>query len=208
MAETAPATADGGGLPIRPALDPARWEMLNFRGIPETTFLAAPEGAMEIRADKSSSVLYLKIADDPLPATRLSWDWQVIDGLAATDLTKTDGDDRILSVYVAFSDGSMASRLKAMVSPLSSGNVLNYVWGGAALLDIPHPHFPDTGRLIVRQTAGAPTGTWISESVDLAADYRRAFGTAPPGVAYIGLSGDADDLGMTSRGWVRNIRLE
>ncbi|WNK00034.1 hypothetical protein L2D14_01075 [Thalassospiraceae bacterium LMO-JJ14] len=71
---------------------------------------------------------------------------------------KTDGDDRTLSIYVAFPDGSMASHLKAMVSTL-------------------------------------------------AADCRRAFGTAPPGVAYIGLSGDSDDLGMTSRGLIRNIVL-
>lgn len=200
--------AADGDLPMQLDLNPAHWQMLSFRGIPETSFMAAPDGAMEVLADKSASVLYLKIADDPVPATRLTWDWQVIDGLPATDLSKTDGDDRILSIYVAFTDGSMASRLKAMVSPLAAGNVLNYVWGGAAELDIAHPHFPDSGRLIVRRTVSAPVGEWMMESVDLAADYRRAFGAPPPGVAYIGISGDADDLGMTSRGLIRNIRIE
>ncbi|MEX0694391.1 MAG: DUF3047 domain-containing protein [Rhodospirillales bacterium] len=201
------ANADAA-LPIRPDLNPGGWEMLRFKGVPETTFLAAPDGAMDVRADKSSSVLYLKIADDPVAATRLSWDWQVIDALPATDLTKTDGDDRMLSIYVAFSDGSMASKLKAMISPLAAGNVLNYVWGGVAKLDIPHPHFPDSGRLIVKRTIAAPTGRWLSETVDLEADYRRAFGVPPPGIAYIGISGDADDLARVSRGLIRNITLE
>ncbi len=201
-------TAADGDLPIRLDLNPAGWEMLSFRGIPETTFRAAPDGAMEVLADKSSSVLYLKIADDPVAATRLRWEWQVIDPLPATDLSRTDGDDRILSIYVAFTDGSFASKLKAMASPLAAGNVLNYVWGGAAALDIAHPHFPDTGRLIVKRTMSAPVGAWLSESVDLAADYERAFGRPAPGVAYIGLSGDADDTGRVSRGLIRNIVLE
>jgi len=163
---------------------------------------------MEVTADNSSSVLYVKIADDPIAATRLTWEWQVIDSLPATDLSSTEGDDRILSIYVAFSDGSMASRLKAMISPLAAGKVLNYVWGGDAPLDIAHPHFPDSGRLIVRRTVDAPLHAWLSESADLAADYARAFGTPAPGVAYIGVSGDADDLGRMSKGLLRNIRLE
>lgn len=55
----------------------------------------------------------------------------MVESLPATDLTKTSGDDRNLSLYVAFSDNSMMSRVKAMVSPLSAGNVINYIWGGA-----------------------------------------------------------------------------
>ncbi|MEQ8319420.1 MAG: DUF3047 domain-containing protein [Rhodospirillales bacterium] len=195
-------------LPIRPDLDPAGWDMLRFKGIPETTFRAGPDDAMEIVADKSSSVLYLKIADDPAHAARMRWDWQVIDAVPATDLSKTDGDDRTLSIYVAFTDGSMTSKLKAMVSPLAAGNVLNYVWGGGAELNIAHPHFPDSGRLIVKQTAAAPTGIWISESVDLAADYKAAFGTSPPGIAYIGVSGDSDDSAAITRGLIRRLVLE
>ncbi len=195
-------------IPVRPDLKTAGWEMLGFNNIPETTFRTLDSGAVEIAAVKSSSVLYLKIADEPVPAARLAWDWQVTDPLPATDLSKTDGDDRVLSVYVAFSDGSMASKLKAMMSPLMAGKVLNYVWGGDKALDIPHPHFPDSGRLIVRRTADAKTGTWLSESVDLIKDYERAFGEAPPGVLYIGISGDSDDLATTSRGLIRNLRLE
>jgi len=95
-----------------------------------------------------------------------------------------------------------------MVSPLAAGKVLNYVWGGAAALDIAHPHFPDTGRLIVRRLVTAASGVWFRESVDLRADYERAFGTPSPGVAYIGISGDADDLGRMSKGRLRNIVLE
>ena len=101
----------------------------------------------------------------------------------------------------------MASRLKAMISPLAAGNVLNYVWGGDRELDIAHPHFPDSGRLIVRRTVDAPVGEWLTESADLAADYQRAFGEPAPGVAYIGLSGDSDDLGVISRGLIRDILL-
>lgn len=202
-----PARADVT-VPTRPDLTSAGWEMLGFHDIPETSFRTLDNGVVEISANKSSSVLYIKVADQPITATRLAWDWQVVDPLPATDLTKTDGDDRVLSVYVAFSDGSIASKIKAMMSPLMAGKVLNYVWGGDKALDIAHPHFPDSGRLIVRHTADAPTGAWFSESVDLQKDYERAFGEEAPGVLYIGISGDSDDLQMTSKGLIRNLRLE
>lgn len=195
-------------LPIRPDLNPARWETLHFKGIPETSFRLADGGALEVLADKSASVLYLKIADTPVPATRLSWEWQMVESLPATDLTKTSGDDRNLSLYVAFSDNSMMSRVKAMVSPLSAGNVINYIWGGAQPLDIAHPYFPKTGRLIVKRMADAPTGVWFAETVDLKADYQRAFGMSSPGVMYIAVSGDSDALGLISKGMIRNIVLE
>lgn len=195
-------------LPIRLDLNPANWEMLSFKGIPETSFRLTDDGALQVLADKSASVLYIKIADDPVPARRLQWQWQVVDGLPATDLTKTDGDDRSLSIYVAFSDNSMMSKIKAMVSPLAAGNVLNYVWGGSQPLDIAHPYLPKTGRLIVKRMAGAPSGTWFSENVDLEADYQRAFGTPSPGVLYIGVSSDADALGLISKGLIRNMVLE
>lgn len=203
----APAHA-AGTVPIRPDLAGAGWEVLSFSGIPETSFTATADGVMEVTADKSSSVLYLKIADTPVPVRRLSWQWRIAEPLPATDLSKTDGDDRALSLYVAFSDGSLASKVKAMMSPLAAGNVINYVWGGARELDMPHPHFPDSGRLKVIRTTDAPVGEWLSESVDLAADYERAFGRPAPGVAYIGISGDADDVGSISRALIRDIRLE
>lgn len=207
VAVSVPAQAEVA-IPTRPDLTSAGWEVLGFNNIPETSFRALSDGAVEIAADKSSSVLYIKVADQPITATRLAWDWQAVDPLPATDLSKTDGDDRVLSVYVAFSDGSIASKMKAMMSPLMAGKVLNYVWGGGELIDIPHPHFPDSGRLIVRRTAGAPAGEWLPESVDLKKDYERAFGEAPPGVLYIGISGDSDDLQMKSKGLIRNLRLE
>ncbi|MBO6518626.1 MAG: DUF3047 domain-containing protein [Rhodospirillales bacterium] len=209
LAVPAPHDAHAAGtVPIRPDLAGAGWQMLSFSGIPETTFTASDDGVMDVTADRSSSVLYLKIADDPQPVRRLSWQWRVADPLPATDLSKTDGDDRMLSLYVAFSDGSLVSKAKAMMSPLAAGNVINYVWGGTRALDMPHPHFPDSGRLIVIRTADAPLGQWITESVDLAADYERAFGRPAPGVAYIGISGDADDLGRVSKASIRDIRFD
>lgn len=56
--------------------------------------------------------------------------------------------------------------------------------------------------------ADAPTGVWFAETVDLKADYQRAFGTPSPGVMYIAVSGDSDALGLISKGMIRNIVLE
>jgi hypothetical protein len=62
--------------------------------------------------------------------------------------------------------------------------------------------------MIIRQPADAPMNTWIDETVDLQADYQRIFNTEMPSIAYIGVSGDADDLGAMCFGKIKNIALK
>ena len=47
--------------------------------------------------------------------------------------------------------------------------------------------------MVVKRTAPGPTGQWISETADLRADYRRAFGREPGPLVGIGVSSDSDD---------------
>lgn len=201
----ASAMAGPRAVPIAPDLTATGWKVLTFDGIPATQFNGTVEGVLDVRADRSSSVLYHTIDDGAETPGTLSWSWQVIDALPATDLTKTDGDDRVLALHIGFADDSWMSRLKGVMSPFARGHVLTYVWGGAQKTAFAHPHLPDNGFMIIRRTAATPSGTWFQETVDLAADYKRIFGEAPPPVAFVGISGDADDLASTSFGKIKDI---
>lgn len=200
--------ADTVSIPIGPDLDALGWKHLVFDGIPETRFTGSEDGVLRVAADHSSSVLYRAAGDDPVDATTLSWTWRATEGLAATDLSKKGGDDRVLALFVAFKGTTLFDAIRGLISPLKQGKVLTYVWGGAERDAFPHPYMDGAGWIVVRQPADTPAGTWIMEQADLKADYERAFGEPAPAVAAIGVSGDADDLKTTASGEIKDIRLE
>ena len=194
-------------LPVGPDLTALGWEVLTFDDIPPTMFLGTQSGEIEVRSDSGSSILYRMVADDPLQVSTLSWSWQVINGLPATDLRLADGDDRVLAVHVVFAEDGFMSRLKGAFHPFARGRVITYVWGDSVKAELPHPHLPDQGFMVIRKTSDYPMGKWFTETIDLKADYKRAFGKALPPVAYVAISGDADDLNAMSFGMIKDIRL-
>lgn len=194
-------------IPVGPNLSDLGWKELSFRDIPATSFTGRADGVIEVRADKSSSVLYRRVDDAAKNASTLSWSWQVIDGIPATDLTIREGDDRNLSVHVAFADPGLVNSFLGLFSPFAGGRALTYVWGGEEVAAFAHPHLPDDAWIYVLRTASAPTGDWLDEKVDLKADFEKAFGEAPPPVAAIGVSSDADGLGLKTYGLIRNLVL-
>lgn len=194
-------------LPMGPDLDALGWEMLTFDDIPPTMFTGNNDGAIEVHSDSGSSVLYRLVADDPIKAKTLSWSWKVINGLPATDLMQTDGDDRVLAVHVVFAEDDFMSRLKGAFHPFARGRVITYVWGDDEKAEFPHPHLPDQGYMMIKRTADEPVSQWFTETIDLETDYKRAFGKELPPVAYVAISGDADDLNAKCLGFVKDIRL-
>ncbi len=192
---------------INPDLTGSGWKMLSFDNIPPSEFIGTEDGILEIRSHRSSSVLYTAVAEDPIRASTLTWSWHVVKGLPATDLKKAKGDDRVLAIHVVFAEDGAMSRFKGMFSPFARGRVLTYVWGGHMTDEFPHPHLPESAWMIIRQPTDAPMNTWIDETVNLKADFQRVFGSKMPPIAYIGVSGDADDLGTMCFGKVRNIVL-
>ncbi len=194
-------------IPFGPDLSELGWKELTFHDIPATSFKGRENGVLEIRADKSSSVLYRGTDEASRNASTLSWSWQVIDGIPATDLTVREGDDRNLSVHVAFAEPGLVNSFLGLFSPFAGGRALTYVWGGEELAAFPHPHLPDDAWIFVLRTASAPTGEWFMEQVDLKADFERVFGEAAPPVAAVGVSSDADGLGLKTYGLMKDLVL-
>jgi hypothetical protein len=84
------------------------------------------------------------------------------------------------------------------------GRVIAYVFGGEQPRGtvVESPHLGNAGAVRVLRPADSPTGEWFQERVDLAEDYRAAFGEEPPDPTQIAISADTDDTGSTSRGFV------
>ena len=84
--------------------------------------------------------------------------------------------------------------------------MLIYVFGGQQSPGsfVPSPYFSGRGTSIVKR--GAVTGAF-SENVDLAADYRRAFGEEHGVLVGLAVSSDSDDSGIVSQSSLSAIGL-
>src|SRR5689334_10004770 len=114
----------------------------------------------------------------------LSWRWRVAELPAGGDERAADTNDSAAGVYVVFK-GSLGGLL-----PRS----LKYVWStreptGTAL---PSPRYPNA-RIIVLESGPGDRGTWKTETVNVADDYRRVFRSEPPEPQGIAVLTDADN---------------
>jgi hypothetical protein len=180
------------GFPFRPSNDYA------LRG-----------GSLGVASDGTVSLLWAPVPEARRGATRAAWSWAVERGVPPTDLSRRGGDDRNLALYFAFTDAETArsadaSRATRLLRDPAT-RVLVYVWGGASARGtiLPSPYLPGLRTVILR-----PAGTGAhAERVDLAADHRRAFGTAPGVLLGLGVSADSDDTGEAIRATISGLEL-
>ncbi|WP_386683221.1 DUF3047 domain-containing protein [Loktanella sp. R86503] len=144
-------------------------------------------------------------------ATSASWSWNVTQSVPATDLSRKGGDDRNIAVYFVFVPQAVAAELaNADIRALlgrSDVRVLQYAYGGNNAIGsvLPSPYgTAGTGVTIPLRQAG--TGAF-SESVNLAADYTRAFGGAPGALIGLAVSGDSDDTKTSIAATVSGLSL-
>lgn len=200
------------------ALEAAGWRRAAWPGVPAARFDPLPgRDGVSVRAEAQAGFVWRPVQGAP---GCLWWRWRVEDGPPATDLSRRGGDDRALSVAVGFAGwppgASAWQRVRHVVAQARAGegrslprSVLMYVWGGTgrepALFT--SPYLGGLAAVRVLRPADAPRGRWLSEGVDLAADWRAAFGGEPPPVQEIALGTDADDTASRVEAAVDAVRL-
>ncbi|MEM7752642.1 MAG: DUF3047 domain-containing protein [Pseudomonadota bacterium] len=164
---------------------------------------------LDVVSNGTVSLVWRPVEGRLQSASSAAWRWRVTESVAPTDLTQKGGDDRNLALYFVFVDPASAAELsganarKLLRNP--NTRALIYVWGGnhstGAIL--PSPYHPGLRTKVLRTAAD---GTF-SESVDLAADYRRAFGEAKGVLVGLGVSSDSDDTDGRVRASIADLRL-
>ncbi len=168
--------------------------------------------ALSVQANGAVSITYKLLDQRDWNVRSARWRWSVDKTVPATDLRQKGGDDRNLALYFAFLPEAEAQRVKGtrnlrrlLKNP--EGRVLVYVWGGdhgrGAVL--PSPYLGARGKTVVLRPSG--TGGH-AENVDLAADYRRAFGAEPGALVALAVSSDSDDTDTIARGQITDLVLK
>ncbi len=155
---------------------------------------------------------------DPHLLPVLRWRWKIDGVLANGDARVKRGDDYALRIAVIFrfepGDASLGLRMKYKSYKMFLGDYpphssLHYIWANRRQEKeiLPNPRTPRT-MLIVMQTGDELAGEWLEESMNILADYRKAFGEEPPHEATIAVMCDSDDTGGKARGYVDWIRVD
>lgn len=201
---------------IGPELEAQGWRELANPNKAENAYRVGPEGAIEVVSENSVSTLYRPVDADIQERPVLTWRWRVEEPAPATDLSAKGQDDCSLAVYVGFpydpGEASFVERLKrplveSMAGEDAPGRVLRYTFCGAHERGevVESPHLGAAGFVRVLRPTDSATSEWFTERVDLAADYREAFGEEPPDPVQIAIQADTDDTHSASRAMVADL---
>ena len=188
------------------------WEEITFNGFIENTWLDV-EGGVRVISDGGISIIFRRLDADLERTPILTWRWRSNNAPAPTDLSKNSGEDRAISVYVAFPHESKRATfreslrynfLRLAQGEDTPGRILTFVWGGmrprGTLL-----RRSGTDAVRILRTPEASTDTWHEESVDIASEFRKAFGWDSPDPTHIGITSDSDDTGRAIDAMVVDI---
>ena len=192
---------------------PAPWRVvLVGKKVPPTSYRQATidgVGAIEANANSSMALLARPIAVDLSETPILCWKWWVEAPVAKADMSTKSGDDYAARLYVAFdiSDASLGfgTRLKLSLARRLFGNdvpdaALNYVWDNRNPVGTMRKSaYTDRAQLIVAETGATQAGRWVSERVDIARDYARAFPGQPGQAIQLAIASDTDNTHSRAR---------
>ena len=174
--------SDAGAANAYALLDPATilhdgWRHMPLRSTTEYRIVSM-DGRLAIRAEGtgSASGVIRRIEVDPARCPVLEWEWRVERMQAAADLRTKEGDDVAAALFLMFGDpGSLLDP-----EPVPT---LRYVWTNRRVpvgAIIANPYMPEMVKNVVVESGGANLCEWVRETRNVADDFRRAFGQAPP----------------------------
>lgn len=179
--------------------------------------LVEDAGVPVLRADarNAMSALTHAVRVDVRRFPLLRWRWKIEAPVAQADMSRKAGDDYAARIYVLFDYPRerlpLSTRLAMAVAASVHGQqlptaALNYVWDNRQPVGTIRPNaYTDRARMIVLRSGAAGKGQWQTETRDLRADFRAAFGEDPPDVVGLAIATDTDNTGGQARAWFGDI---
>jgi hypothetical protein len=203
---------------------PAAWEVLTLPNKTPPEFAFVDDGGTTVlRSDSRAAVgsIMHKLRNDLSAEPVLQWRWKIASTVRGADLARKSGDDFAARVYVSydypFEALPLGTRTRMLIAKVIFGRelpsaIICYVW------DNKHPvglvarsTYTDRVRLIVLQSGDAKAGQWQSETRDLAADFRLAFGDEwkgpVPAITGIAAGNDTDQTGEHATAWFGDFKF-
>jgi hypothetical protein len=222
LSQAAPAGHIEAGLFSSSSLDqtsPHDWQPLTFNRIERHTeySLVEEEGTVVVKAvsEQSASGLTRTLSIDPAVYPVIQWRWKVNNVLDGGDVTRKDGDDYPARIYISFAfDPERAGyieRLEYEAARLVFGpdvpyRAISYIWGSNSPVGTVVEN-PYTGRamMFVVESGSEKLQQWVSESRNVYADYKTAFGEEPAKITGVAIMTDTDNTRESAVAWYGDI---
>jgi hypothetical protein len=203
---------------------PTGWQHIRYIGKAHNTIELVREGketVVRMHSLNSISSLMTRLDVDIRHYPVLTWRWKVDRTVGMALEHRRDRSDCAARVRVIFGSGrekhvfdipvvkELGSRvgvpMPAMEPP---GPAIDYVWGNdtekGTLIDYPGKR---NHKIVVVERGKEQAGRWIREERNLAADFRRFFGSEPPGITAIAVLSDTDQTNEGVEAWYSTILL-
>lgn len=219
------ALADGASLPAFSTLtsldQDSGWEPLEFPKIDQHSRyeLVTDEGMKVVRAQTNggASGLIARLDLKPTDSLILRWRWKVSNVFEKGNAREKSGDDYPARIYVAFKfqpdkagffERAKRKAVEVVFGETLPGNALNYIWANQVPEGdiVPNP-YTDSTMMVAVNSGNAQAGEWVTVERDIVADYRQAFGEAPPPLVGIAIMSDSDNTGESATAWYGDISL-
>ena len=154
------------------------------------------------------------------PPRTLSWAWRMQQPNPAADLRLKPGDDAAAKVclgfdmalqQVPFVERTLLRLARSRSADPLPAATLCWVWGHTeAPGKVVDNAYSRRVRYIVLRTAADPSGRWFTETRDVAADFRLAFGDESPdtpALMTVIVAADADNTGASTVAHVADLRF-
>lgn len=197
---------------------PEGWQPMAIpRKAPGRFSLVRDKDVTVLRAETiaTAAMLNYRLRVDPASRPLLNWRWKVDHVLAKADLGIRAGDDFAARVYVFFDvpleSLPFTARAKMHLAKLIYGTELPiaslcYVWDNKHIVGTSvWSAYTDRVRIIVLESGPEKTGQWVTETRDITADFKAAYGNDPPAVTAIAIGNDSDQTGETALAWFGDV---
>ncbi|MFB6232120.1 MAG: DUF3047 domain-containing protein [Salinibacter sp.] len=137
----------------------------------------------------------------------IEWRWRIESTVDGGNVAKKEADDAAARLYVTFDYSGLGwlNQLKlTLLRNLGYGDLptraINYVWTNQLPQgDLRPSPYTDQIMMLPVRSGSTRVGEWVRERRNVRADYREAFGEAPPPVAGVALMTDTDHTGDSTQ---------
>ncbi len=170
---------------------------------------------LKVESDDSAGSIGLPFSVDAKITPLMSWRWKVNRVLDKADINTKLGDDYAARVYVLFdvplASLSFTDRTKIRLARMVAGDdvptaAICYVWDNKSAIGYNRwSPFTNRVRKIVLQSGNTHANQWMSETRDVAADFRAAFGIEPPRIIGVAIGNDSDQTDEKVTTWFGDV---
>ncbi|MFZ2807861.1 MAG: DUF3047 domain-containing protein [Desulfosalsimonadaceae bacterium] len=203
---------------------PDGWKPLVFKKIDRhTQYTLVHDSAKDSTVVKafsqaSASGLIREMPIDPEKFPILKWRWKATGLYKNGDVSRKDGDDFPVRIYIAFeyNAGNVGffekagfSTLKLFYGEYPPIGAITYIWENKLPIGTIAPNpFTDRVKMIVVESGGKKLNNWVDEERNIFDDYVKAFGKKPPMISGVAIMTDSDNTGESAVSYYGDIVFE